>query len=81
MVLNNKSFNLIRDSTEKRLRTKYPKITSQYVIDAHCSSIIYYYSAGGISLVKCRLPLAFIESLPLDKISTRILADIEKWLA
>ena len=81
MVLNNKSFNLIRDSTEKRLRTKYPKITSQYVIDAHCSSIVYYFSTDGISLVKCRIPLAFIETLPLDKITSRILADIEKWLA
>ena len=81
MVLNNKSFNLIRDSTEKRLKTKYPKITVQSVIDPHISSIIYYYSTDGISLVKCRLPLAFIETLPLDKITTRILADIEKWLA
>ena len=81
MVLSQKSFNLIRDSTEKRLRTKYPKITSQYVIDAHCSSIIYYYSIDGVSLVKCRIPLAFIEALPLDTITTRILADIEKWLA
>ena len=81
MVLDNKSFNLIRDSTEKRLKTKYPKITVQYVIDPHISSIIYYYSTDGISLVKCRLPLAFIETLPLDKITNRILADIEKWLA
>ena len=81
MILDNKSFNLIRDSTEKRLRTKYSKITSHYVIDAHCSSIIYYYSTDGIALVKCRVPLAFIETLPLDKITSRILADIEKWLA
>ena len=81
MILNNMSFNLIRDSTEKRLRTKYPKITVQYVIDPHCSSIIYYFSTDGISLVKCRIPLAFIESLTLDKITNRILADIEKWLA
>ena len=81
MVLDNKSFNQIRDSTEKRLKTKYPKITVQYVIDSHSSSIIYYYSTDGISLVKCRLPLAFIETLPLDKITNRILADIEKWLA
>lgn len=81
MVLDNKSFNLIRDSTEKRLKGKYPRITVQYVIDAHCSSIIYYYSTDGVALVKCRLPLAFIESLALDKITNRILADIEKWLA
>ena len=81
MILNQKSFNLIRDSTEKRLKSHYPKITSQYVIDAHCSSIIYYYSTDGIALVKCRVPLAFIESLPLDKITNRILADIERWLA
>ena len=81
MVLSNKSFNLIRDSTEKMLKTKYPKITSQYVIDAHCSSIIYYYSTDGISLVKCRVPLAFIEALPLDKITDRILAVVENWLA
>lgn len=81
MVLDNKSFNLIRDSTQKRLITKYPKITIQYVIDAHCSSIIYYFSTDGISLVKCRIPLAFIETLTLDKITNRILADIEKWLA
>lgn len=81
MILDNKSFNLIRDSTLRILKTKYPRITSQYVIDAHCSSIIYYYSTDGISLVKCRIPLTFIETLPLDKITTRILADIEKWLA
>ena len=81
MVLDNKSFNLIRDSTEKRLKIKYPKITVQYVIDPHISSIIYYYSTDGVSLVKCRLPLAFIETLSLDKITNRILADIEKWLA
>ena len=81
MILDNKSFNLIRDSTLRRLKTKYPKITSQYVIDAHCGSIIYYFSTDGISLVKCRLPLLFIEGLTLDKITDRILADIEKWLA
>lgn len=81
MVLDHKSFNLIRDSTEKRLKTKYPQITVQYVIDMHCSSIIYYYSTDGVALVKCRLPLAFIETLPLDKITHRILADIDKWLA
>lgn len=81
MNLENKSFNLIRDSTEKKLKTQYPRISVKYVIDAHCSSIIYYYSTDGISLVKCRVPLAFIESLSLDKITSRILADIEKWLA
>lgn len=81
MVLDNKSFNLIRDSTEKKLKGKYPQITTQYVIDMHCSSIIYYYSTDGVALVKCRLPLAFIESLTLDKITNKILADIEKWLA
>lgn len=81
MVLSNKSFNLIRDSTEKTLKIKYPLLTCQYVIDAHCSSVIYYYSTDGVALVKCRLPLAFIESLSLDKITNRILADVEKWLA
>lgn len=81
MVLDNKSFNLIRDSTEKRLKTQYHRISTKYVIDAHCSSVIYYYSTDGIALVKCRVPLAFIEGLPLDKITNRILADIEKWLA
>lgn len=81
MNLENKSFNLIRDSTEKKLKTQYPRISVKYVIDAHCSSIIYYYSTDGISLVKCRVPLAFIESLSLDKITSRILVDIEKWLA
>lgn len=81
MILDNKSFNLIRDSTQKRLKSQYQQITCQYVIDAHCSSIIYYYSTDGKALVKCRVPLAFIESLPLDKITNRILADIEKWLA
>lgn len=81
MILDQKTFNLIRDSTQKRLKSQYPKITVQYVIDAHCSSIIYYYSTDGIALVKCRVPLAFIESLPLEKITNRILADIEKWLA
>lgn len=81
MILESKSFNLIRDSTQTELRHHYPQLTCRYVIDAHCSSIIYYYSTDGISLVKCRVPLAFIESLPLDEISKRILADVEKWLA
>ena len=81
MILESKSFNLIRDSTQTELRQQYPQLTCRYVIDAHCSSIIYYYSTDGVALVKCRLPLAFIESLTLDKITNKILADIEKWLA
>ena len=70
MILDNKSFNLIRDSTEKRLRTKYLEL---------CQSALAIRFARTLQMQNSDLPLSIDVSAILDE-NKEIHENLVEWM-